>query len=189
MSKLLNRLNRAALAYQTAEKEWSAGHLKRAFQLFLAAAKGGYVPAFNLVAHFYERGKGVRANDQLALHWYELAYRSTSSWSRGAMGISATNIGCIWRDRNRPSVAIKWFKRAIELGDGDANLNVAKIYLRDAKNKAKALRYLHDTIRAPYVTDGSIEEARRLLRQMKGKSARPSAKPNPSVATTSRRAG
>jgi len=100
MSKLLNRLNRAALAYQTAEKEWSAGHLKRAFQLFLAAAKGGYVPAFNLVAHFYERGKGVRANDQLALHWYELAYRSTSSWSRGAMGISATNIGCIWRDRN-----------------------------------------------------------------------------------------
>jgi TPR repeat protein len=172
MSKLSNRLNRAAIACQLAEKEWGAGNLKRAFQLFLAAAKGGYVPAFGMVAAFYDQGWGVRPNAKSALYWHQLSYRSTLQWHRLGLAITATNIGCIWRDRNKPNLALKWFKRAIELGDGDANLNVAEIYLHDETKKAAALRYLRNTISAKYVTQGSIEEAHRLMRQLKGKSAR-----------------
>lgn len=163
MSKFLNRENRAGVKFAEGEEAWSAGDPRRAFRLFLRAAKGGYVPAFDLVAHFYDSGTGVKANREAALHWYELSYRSSEKWYRRALSTAATNIGCIRRDRGETLLAIKWFKRAIALGDGDANLNIARIYLRHEGAKAKALPYLRRTIAAPYVTDGAIEEAQRLL--------------------------
>jgi len=172
MSKLLNRLNRAAISYDAGEKAWSAGDEKRAFRLFLAAAKGGHVPSFSLVAHFYGSGTGVKANTDAALHWYEQSYRASEQWYRQAESTSANNIGCIWRERGKPGLAIKWFKRAVALGDGDANLNIADVYLRRQATRAKALPYLRKTIAAPYVTDGSIEEARRLLRELSSNKGR-----------------
>jgi TPR repeat protein len=60
-----------------------------------------------------------------------------------------------------------WFKRAVRLGDGDANLNIALIYLRNKRDCQKAVRYLQRTIDAKYVTDGSIEEARKLLSEIR----------------------
>jgi TPR repeat protein len=60
-----------------------------------------------------------------------------------------------------------WFKRAVRLGDGDANLNIALIYLRNKRDRQKAVRYLQRTIDAKYVTDGSIEEARKLLSEIR----------------------
>jgi TPR repeat protein len=175
MSKLLNKQNEAADLYQRAEECWTEGKLPDAFKLFLAAAKSGFVPAYSTLASFYDQGTGVKANRRAALSWYVRAYREHDSWYRRGDSTSANNIGCIWRDKRKPRTAIMWFKRAVRLGDGDANLNIALIYLSNKRDRQKAVRYLQRTIDAKYVTDGSIEEARKLLsevRKTKGKTVR-----------------
>ena len=168
MSTLLNRDSRRALLYQRADSEWTAGRLESAFRLFLAAAKAGHVPAYGLVAQFYDNGWGVKRNQEAALAWYRRAYRDHDSWYRHRRGDStaANNIGCILRDRGQPRRAISWFLRAVKLGDGDANLCIAKIYLRNERDRPKAIHYLKKTCSAAYVTDGSIEEAKHLLTQL-----------------------
>ena len=172
MSKLLNRQNKGAALYQRADECWTEGKLSDAFKLFLAAAKAGFVPAYSILASFYDQGTGVRANRTAALYWYMRAYRQHDSWYTRGDSTSANNIGCIWRDKRKPRTAIMWFKRAVRLGDGYANLNIALIYLRNKRDRQKAVRYLQRTIDAKYATDGSIEEARKLLseiRKTKGK--------------------
>jgi TPR repeat protein len=167
MSKLLNRQNKGAALYQRAEESWTKGKLSDAFQLFLAAAKTGFVPADRVLASFYDQGTGVRTNRQAALYWYMRAYLEHDSLRQRGDSMSANNIGCIWRDRQKPKTAIMWFKRAVRLGDGDANLNIAEIYLRNSRNRQKAVHYLRNTISSPYATDGSIEQAKKLLSEIR----------------------
>ena len=153
------RTIKAKTLYQRAHKHWRRGQLRSAFRLFLAAAKASMVPAFSTLGQFYDRGDGVRANEDAALYWYGRAYRH-GDYS------SANNIGCIWRDRKKFSRAISWLERAAKLGDGDANLNIAKIYLHNKHDLKKAIRYLNATCNADHVTEASKEEARRLLKQV-----------------------
>jgi len=167
MSRLLNKRNKAAVLNQRAEQCWTEGKLPDAFKLFLAAAKAGFVPAYSTLASFYDQGTGVRANQGEALYWYMRAYREHDSWYTRGDSTSANNIGCIWRDKGRPKTAIMWLKRAVKLGDGDANLNIALIYLRSKHDRQKAVVYLRRTIDAKYATDGSIEEARDLLSEIR----------------------
>jgi TPR repeat protein len=167
VSKLLNKENKASALYQRAEECWTEGKLSDAFELFLAAAKSGFVPAYLILASFYDQGTGVKPNRSEALHWYMRAYRQSYSWYRRGDSTSANNIGCLWRDKRKPRTAIMWFKRAVRLGDGDANLNIALIYLRNKRDRQKAIRYLQRTIVAKYVTDGSIEEAEKLLSEIR----------------------
>ena len=167
MSKLVDRLNKANVLYGRAEKCWADGELQTAFRLFLAAANAGFVPAFEIVGQFYDHGTGVKANEKAALHWHKRAYREGSSWYLQGLSTSASNIGCICRDNKKLARAIMWFQRAVKLGDGDANLQIAKIYLLHERDQQKAIKYLEKTIKAVYVTDGSIEEASRLLKQLR----------------------
>lgn len=175
MSKLLNKAIKANALIQRAEECWTKGKLSDAFRLFLAAAKAGGVPAYSILASFYDQGTGVKANRRAALHWYIRAYREHDSWYKRGDSTSANNIGCIWRDKRKPRTAIMWFKRAVRLGDGDANLNIARIYLRSNRDRQKAARYLQRTIDAKYVTDGSIEEARKLLSEIRKRKRKASA--------------
>ncbi len=176
MSKLLNAEIKAASLYQRAERYWSDGKLRFALRFFLEAAEAGCVPAFEKVAQFYDNGTGAKANRDSALHWYLRAYREEGRWYRKkyrlGLSSSANNIGCILRDKQKPKAALSWFKRAVRLGDGDANLQIAKIYLRSERDRGKAINYLQKTIKAPYVTDGSIEEAKALLKEIRTKRPR-----------------
>lgn len=156
----LAHANAANALYQRADKEWSRGRLRSAFRLFLAAAKAGMVSAFDTVGQFYDFGTGVKANRDLALYWYRRAYRHGSD-------SAANNAGCIWRDRKQLSRALMWFHRAVKLGDDEANLNIAKIYLREKRTLKKAILYLKKTCKSRYVTEGSKEEARALLKELK----------------------
>lgn len=157
----LAEANKANLLYKRGDEAWSKGQLRSAFRFFRAAAKAGMAPAFSVVGQFYDRGDGVRPDADAALYWYRLAYRS------GARSV-ANNIGCILRDRNHVRQAIKWFRRAVRQNDGNANLNIAKIYLRKG-DPAGALSYLNKTCRSAWATEGAKEEARRLLKATKKK--------------------
>jgi uncharacterized protein len=149
--------------YRRGDQAWSKGQLRPAFRLFLAAARAGMEAAFSTVGNFYQNGIGVKANPDAALDWYRLAYRA------GARSV-ANNIGCILRDRKNFAQAIEWFWRAVEQKDGDANLNIAKIYL-DKGDLAKTRFYLDKTRRSPWATEQSKEEAMSLLRKMTSRKA------------------
>ena len=149
--------NKAYSLYQQAQMEWLGGSMDNAFRLFLAAANLGLVEAFGLVGQFYDRGEGVRADPDAALQWYRRAHRNGNA-------AAANNVGCILRDRGELTRALSWFDRAIELGDYDANLNAAKIHLSRQSNWEKALKYLNTTRRSSWVTEGSKDEARRLIK-------------------------
>ena len=143
--------------YRRGDQAWSKGHLRPAFRFFLAAARAGMEAAFSTVGNFCHNGIGVKANPDAALYWYRLAYRS------GACSV-ANNIGCILRDRKKFGQAIEWFQRAVQQDDGDANLNIAKIYLHKG-DLVKTRSYLDKTRRSPWATEQSKEEARQLLKK------------------------
>lgn len=151
---------RANHLYQRAEEEWRNGKLRQAFRFFLAAAEAGVVSAFRIVGQFYDCGDGVRANESEALRWYRRAYRN-GDYS------AANNVGCILRDKGNLTQALRWFRRAVKLGDADANLNIAKLYLQHKGSRDLAIPFLKRTFRSQNATEGSKEEARHLLNQLK----------------------
>jgi uncharacterized protein len=159
----LGEANRANELYRRGDEAWSKGHSRQAFRLFLEAARAGMESAFSIVGNFYHNGIGVNANPDAAIYWYRLAYRA------GARSV-ANNIGCILRDRKKFGQAIQWFRRAVQQDDGDANLNIAKIYL-DKGDLVKTRFYLDKTRRSQWATEQSKEEARSLLRKMMSRKA------------------
>lgn len=161
----LTELNKAGLLYTRAQEAWLRGRARLAFRLFLAAARAGEDGAFGILAQFYDRGYGVRHDEEAALRWYQLAYRRRRTDS-GA----ANNMGCIWRDRGKLVRALGWFQRAVDLGDADANLEIAKVY-RSKGDLVKARLYLHKTRRSPWATEQSKEEAALLLKTLTTKNA------------------
>ena len=84
--------------------------------------------------------------------------------------------GCILRDRRRLNEALLWFRRAVKLGDADANRNVAKLYLEHKANPTLAIRFLKETSKSRNATVGSKQEARKLLTQLKKAGCRPPAR-------------
>jgi TPR repeat protein len=146
--------------FERASRKWDEGEVIAAFRLFLAAAKLGDTSSQINLGYFYAHGIGVKANRELALYWYRRAYR------RGER-CAANNIGVVFRDEQKLKQALKWFERAVSLGDGDANLEIAKIYLC-AKERDKATHFLKETLKADPddVTEGSLEEAERLLKEL-----------------------
>jgi TPR repeat protein len=142
-----------------ADKLWDEGKLELALRLFMKAAKAGDVGAEQNLGYFYDRGLGVRRNRARALHWYMRAYRH-------GYASAATNIGTVWRDSGEPRRALSWFRRAVKMGDDDANLEIAKYYLKHSRNPAKAIPFLEDVCRSSKVSESSLEEARTLLKEM-----------------------
>ncbi len=150
--------------YSRANEEWSRGRLRSAFRLFLAAAENGNSLAYDRLGHFYDRGVGTRRDKDAALYWYKRAYR------RGSF-IAPNNIGVIYRDRKDLKRALAWFRRAVGHDDANANLNIAKIYLRDRRNAWRAIRHLEAVCkaRADDATESAKEEAKLLLERINRK--------------------
>ena len=147
--------------FERANKHWEEGKLQSAFRLFLASAKAGDSGSQVNLGNFYIDGIGVKANRAQALRWYRRAYLLGE---RSA----ASNIGLVFRDEQKLKYALRWFERARDLGDGDANLEIAKIYI-DKNDRVKATGYLKQALKANAddVTEGSKEEANRLLKILK----------------------
>lgn len=154
--------SRAAALFTRANERWEQGKLRSAFRLFLSAAKAGDPGAQHDLGYFYDVGVGVKPNRAEALYWYRRADR------QGYSG-AAYNIGTILRDEHKARQAVKWFQQAVKLGDGDANLEIAKIYLGDRRTFKRAVEYLNRTSKSPNATQDFKEEARRMLRGLKSR--------------------
>jgi TPR repeat protein len=152
-----SRKTRNEALFVRADHHSDRGEWRLAFRLFLAAAKAGDIGSQLNVGYCYDTGKGVRQNVVKALYWYRRAYlRGCSS--------AATNIGTIWRDRQKPQRALYWFRRAVQMGDGGANLEVAKLFLATGKNHLEAVRHLELVCQSGQESEACEEEAQRLLK-------------------------
>jgi TPR repeat protein len=150
-----------------ADAEENVGHVRLAFRLFLAAAKGGDVNAQARIGYYYDVGQGVRSNRSAALYWYRRAFR------RGDP-IAAHNIGTIWRDRNNVRRAEEWFRRSIKLGHDDGHLEIAKLYIDKEANPKRAILHLNKVLRSGRVGRSDKSEASRLFRRVMKMSLRTS---------------
>ncbi|HEY6764586.1 MAG TPA: hypothetical protein VI386_07435 [Candidatus Sulfotelmatobacter sp.] len=157
-----NDTNTAKALFDHADELWDQGKLRPAFDLFVEAANAGDVGAEQNVGYFYDRGIGVRRNRMKALHWYMRAYKH-------GYATAATNIGTVWRDSRELRRALAWFQRAVKMGDDDANLEIAKYYVQCGSNPEKAIPFLRNVRRSRKVSESSIEEAERLLKEVQGK--------------------
>ena len=147
------------LLFERASKSWDEGRLLSAFRLFMAGAKAGDTGAqFNL-GYFYAAGIGVKRNKRRAVFWYQRAYRK-------GFAAAASNIAALFLAEADMRGALKWYHRAITLHDADANLAVAKIYVRDGRNFAEIEPYLRRAIEAPpdEITQAARKEAELILR-------------------------
>ena len=159
-----SKSTRAEEIYLRGQKQQDAGNLKSGFRLLLAAAKLGNSVAQHNLGYTYHIGIGVRPNRAAAMFWYKKAYRT----ERGD-GVPANNIGTIFRDENNYPEAVRWFRRAVRYGNVDANLELAKIYLKNPRQQDKAVACLKDILKATPpigVGEDTQREARKLLKQI-----------------------
>jgi hypothetical protein len=159
--KSLPQESNADVLFDKASESWERGRLRSAFFLFLRAAKDGDPGAQHNLGYFYDVGIGVQKNREQALRWYGKAFQQGSR-------VAASNIATIFRDENKTKKALSWFERAVRLGDADANLEIAKIYLRGPGDPKKAIPYLKRTMTAKPcdVTRASQLEAEHLLKRL-----------------------
>ena len=144
------------------DRQQQRGNLASGFRLLLMSAKLGDPSAQLNLGYTYDVGIGVRRNRAAAMHWYRRAYRS-------GVGIAASNLGTIFRDEGSYEEAARWFRRGVKGGDVDANLELAKIYLRDARQKRKAIACLRAILKGtPPINLGedTQREARRMLHKI-----------------------
>ena len=154
------RQAKADETYRRADKQQELGNLKSGFRLLLTAAKMGNESAQHNLGYTYDVGLGVCRNRAAAMFWYKKAYRN----GRGSAS-AAANIGTIYRDERNEPQAIAWFRRAIQHGDIDANLELAKLYLRKSNCQGKAFHCLQTVLDStpPIGVCEDSQEAARML--------------------------
>lgn len=137
---------------------------------FRRAVELGRLDAQTSLGHCYDVGTGVRPSRQKALYWYrKAAVRGNCS--------AANNIGTVYRDAGRPRIALRWFQKAVALGDAHSLLNIAKLFLGPLRDPEQARRALARLARYRRVTEDTQEQAAALRRSLGSSSAAPGGPP------------
>lgn len=142
--------------YLEADAEYEKGDLESAFNLFLASAKEGCFAAMTRVANMYTCGEGVACDYDKAIEWEKKATES---------GDTSTfiNIAISYRIKGDMKLAKQWLEAALAAGDGEAALELAKLYMICDLERCKVVEYLRKVIESQNVCDASREETARLL--------------------------
>jgi TPR repeat protein len=143
--------------FARANAYWDAENYSQAYKLFVQAAELRYSWAYNYLGICFEKGMGVRKNIAVALRWYKKAYQA------GELHCAINNIGTLYVDAGNFRQARFWLLKAIRHGDGDAALDLAKLYLTLPRGESTARKFLKKTVASKYVTENSREEAALLL--------------------------
>ena len=133
--------------------------MKAAFRLYLAAAKAGDRSCQLNAGYCYDVGKGVKRNRGAAIRWYLRAYRAGDP-------CAATNIGTVYRDEGQRNRALAWFRKAVAMGQDEANLEIAKVLLKERLDLKTTRKCLEKVVNSDCCTEGGMEEARRLLKKL-----------------------
>jgi TPR repeat protein len=145
-----------------AHKAWAAGNLELAFKLFSIGAVQGLDGCMLDLGYFFDEGIGIPIDKQQAMHWYKKAYRRGSS-------AAASNIAILYREKGRLNYTAQWFQRAARLNDGDAEVELAKLYMAGIgvrKSITAAKTHLTKALATSYITQAGREEAEELMAKL-----------------------
>jgi TPR repeat protein len=148
-------LKHRAPSFEPAHAAWEAGKLRLALSLFSKCAEAGDESCMLNVGYFYDEGLATKKDKLRAMYWYKRAYR------RGS-GAAASNIAILYREAGRHRLSYQWFVRATLLGDGDAEVEIAKLLAtgRGVRRSTKsALLALVRALRSKQITPAGKEEA------------------------------
>ena len=154
-------ISKAARLRRRGQSQSVGGPNSKAFLSLLAAAKLGDEEAQVAVGYDYAYGTAGKVNVDEGLRWWKRAYRR-GSWA------AAFNLGMFFRDAKQWARALKWFERAVQAGDEDGLIEIAKIHLRYAGDRPAGLRYLKLAATAKEkLTEPARLETERLLKEQK----------------------
>lgn len=137
------------------------GDMKGALRLLKPLAVQGDVGSMFMMGYVLE---------QMELHYVDKLSASIEWYKRAASkGFypAANNIGVLFRDVGDRRRALRWFWRAVELGDDDALLEIAKLYLANQRSAYRAKVVLQRLSCSEVSTEHGVEEANRLLALIK----------------------
>ena len=115
------------------------------------------------LGYFYDEGLGTKQDKDKAMYWYKHAYRKGSA-------AAASNIAILYRERSNYRLVFRWFEKAALLGDGDAAVELAKLYLEGTgvrRSNFLAERWLLEAVSSQFITEAGREEALSLLLRAK----------------------
>lgn len=118
-------LERACDAYED-------GDLTAAIPLFQRAARLGNPHAQVNLGNLYDDGEGVHKSFPSAVHYYRLAVKN-------GLPEGAYNLAIAYRNRGNKRWAQFWFRRASEMGDVDAALELERARRSSAKDNRRDL--------------------------------------------------
>jgi len=165
VKKSSTQISEAARLRRLGQSQSIGGANYKAFLSFLSAAKLGDEEAQVAVGYGYAYGISRKANVDEALRWWKRAYRQ-GSWA------AAFNLGMFFRDAKQWAKALKWFGCAIQAGDDDGLVEIAKIHLRYGGDRAAGLHYLKLAVNSiDKLTEPARLETARLLKEQKALSS------------------
>ena len=134
---------------------------RNAFKCLLTAAQSGDTWGQVNLGSSYASGTGVRRSLRKAAYWYKKAYNNGNSWGSLNLAIDRTNQG-------RIRSAVIWFKKAAEMNDGAAFLELAKIYKARKGGKKAAASLLRRALRMGRddISYDAREEVESLLKEI-----------------------
>ncbi|MGJ7528844.1 tetratricopeptide repeat protein [Variovorax sp. GB1P17] len=147
--------------FLAANDAWDAGSHKKALSLFLKAAAAGEIHALNSVGYFLDHGIGVKKNAAAARDWYRKAAKAGDA-------AGCANLAICYRDEGNFRWARFWFERAYAQGDGDAALELGRLFLWEGANQNdhKVVHYLGKAAASPSITPNGRKEAQALLKSL-----------------------
>lgn len=135
---------------------WQRGRLSAAFSKFRELARRGDLSSQVNLAYFYSEGLACPRDTQQARYWALRAFR-------GGAVHAATNLGLSYWSEGKLALAEKWLTKAGNQGDGDAWLELARLYLFGFANGRKSRAAATRVLTAENVTDHSRAVARVIL--------------------------
>ncbi len=138
---------------------YERGEFEQAFANFLHLAEAGDLNGMARVACMYGDGEGTPRSREKSVEW-DLKAAALGSTT------SMFNLGITYRNAGNSREARRWFERLHEGGDGDASLELAKMYMVSDLEGERVKAYLRAAMQSSNVCDASKEEARELLNDL-----------------------
>lgn len=146
--------------YVQALKEYELGKFELAAKKFEKGANAGNVEAMQMLALLYAGGDGVERDFEKSIYWDKRAIELGSI-------VSLSNLAITYRMRGDIREAKSWFEKAVKTGDGDAALDLAKLYMVTDKEKETIKNLLQQVVDSQNVTEASVEQAKTFLKELR----------------------
>lgn len=150
--------------FQVGDAAQEAGNFAHARAAFERGAALGDVACLSRLAYLFDTGTGVDVDKATAMQLYQRA------WRKARCNVAGLNIAILYRERKKWWPMFRWWQRVAATGDGGAQLEMAKCYLRGRGAKRDlqaALRCLAAAENSACITEYERDLARRLLRKLR----------------------